>query len=142
MSLKPFILLLLTHIAPHTFWCLTYILSLCGCFALIPFIGLYNAFVLGFLGNAVLASATQAALIGYLVFSVTGLISYCAIAFLRPRLLWRAALFSLGITYLLLISATWARYRYIGPSEILPLLHFPATTDRSDIAELSMALKT
>ena len=99
-------------------------------------------FVLGFLGKSVLASATTAALLGYLVFSSTGLMSGWIISLFHPKSVWLPACVSLLLTGTLLAGTTWIRYKYVGISGLETILPLPATTGRTDADELSRALKT
>ena len=130
------------HVGFHTFWVLVYCVSLLGVFIFIPFVGCYIAFVLGFLGKSVLASATTAALLGYLVFSSTGLMSGWIISLFHPKSVWLPACVSLLLTGTLLVGTTWIRYKYVGISGLETILPLPATTGRTDADELSRALKT
>jgi hypothetical protein len=114
---------------------------LLGGFILIPLVGIYNAFVLGFMGQTVLASATRAALLGFVVFAATGLLSGWIISHFRPKSAWLPAFLSLLITGILLVSASLIRYTYLGVPGIQSVLPLPATTGRADADELSMALK-
>jgi hypothetical protein len=114
---------------------------LTGVFILIPLVGWYNAFVLGFVGNSVLASATRAALIGYLVFTATGLLSGWLISLLRLKAVWIPAFLSLALTSVVLVRASWVRHTSVGVAGIQSILPLPATTGRADADELSMALK-
>jgi hypothetical protein len=132
----------LVHVGFHTLWVLLFVISLLGVFALIPLVGWYNAFVLGFLGKGVLASATRAALLGYLVFSVSGLLSGWLISLLRPKSVWIFAFLSLVLTGVLLVSVTMVRYKTVGVPGLQTILPLPTTTGRADVDELSMALKT
>jgi hypothetical protein len=142
MTSSPLFRVFAVHVGFHTFWVLVYLASLFGVFILIPLVGWYNAFVLGFMGNSVLASATRAALLGYLVFAATGLLSGWLISFLRLKSVWIPAFLSLALTGVLLVSVTMVRYRTIGVSGLQTILPLPATTGRADVDELSMALKT
>jgi hypothetical protein len=131
----------LVHVGFHTFWVLLYLVSLLGVFILIPLYGWYNAFVLGFLGKSVLGSATRAAVLGYLVFSVSGLLSGWLISLLRPKSVWILAFLSLVLTGVLLVGVTMVRYRTIGVSELQTILPLPATTGRADAEKFTWALK-
>ncbi len=132
---------LLVHLGFHAFWMLLYCVMLLGVFVLIPLVGWYNAFVLGFLGKSVLASATGAAVLGFAVFGVTGLLSGWVISLFRPKLVWIPALFSLFVTGVVLVSATWMRYKYIGVAGLETILSFPARTGRADTDKLTWAIK-
>jgi len=131
----------LVHIGFHTGWVLLYLISLLGFFLLIPLIGTYNAFVLGFLGMPVLASTTSAALLGYIVFSVTGLLSGWLISRFRLKSVWLPEFLSLAISCVLLVGATFARYSFFGVAGIETILPLPITTGRADADEMGMALK-
>lgn len=130
------------HMGFHTFWVLVYLVSLFGVFILIPLVGWYNAFVLGFMGNSVLASATRAALLGYLVFAATGLLSGWLISLMRVNSVWIPALLSLALTCMVLVGASAIRLKSVGIAGLESILPVPATTGRADVDELSMALKT
>ena len=129
------------HLGFHTFWVLLYYISLRGVFILIPFVGWYDAFVLGFLGASVLATITRAMVLGYIVFLFTGLFSGWLISLLRTKLTGIAAVVSLCLTVVLLVSLTMVRYRTIGVSGLQNVLPLPATTGRADADQMSMALK-
>ena len=142
MTLSPLLRVFVVHVGFHTFWALVYALSLFGLFILIPLVGWYNAFMLGFMGNSVLGSATRAALLGYLVFAVTGLLSGWLISILRLKSVWIPACLSLALTAVLLIVASSMRHKSVGVAGFQSILGLPATTGRADVDELSMALKT
>lgn len=129
------------HLGFHGIWVLGYCLSLLGVFIFIPLVGLYNAFVLGFMGQSALASSTRAALLGFAVFSVTGLFSGWVISLFRPKIVWLPAFVSLGVSGILLTSATLMRHKHIGVPGIQTVLPLPATTGRADADEMAMALK-
>lgn len=141
MTSSPLFRVFVVHVGFHTLWVLIYGLGLLGMFMLIPLIGWYNAFVLGFMGNSVLGSATRAALLGYLVFGATGLLSGWLISLLRLKSVWIPACLSLALTGVLLVSLTMVRYRTVGVSGLQTILPLPATTGRADADEMSMALK-
>lgn len=132
---------LVVHLGFHAIWVFAYCLSLSGLFILIPLVGLYNAFVLGFMGGSVLASPTRAALLGFVVFSATGLLSGWFISQLRTRKVWLLAFVSVGVTGVLLLSVTLMRYRHVGVPGIQTILPLPTTTGRADADEMAMALK-
>ena len=142
MTSSPWFRVFVVHVGFHTFWVLLYLVSLLGVFILIPLVGWYNAFVLGFMGNSVLASATRAALLGYLVFAATGLLSGWLISLLRLKSVWILAFLSLALTGVVLVSASWMRHKSVGVAGFQSILPLPATTGRADVDELSMALKT
>lgn len=142
MTTNTLIRVLAIHVGFHTLWALLYALSLFGLFLLIPLVGSYNAFVLGFLGKSVLVSAGRAVLLAYLVFSITGLLSGWLISLYHPRSVWLPGFGSLLLTGALLISATWMRYKYVGVAGLETILPLPSTTGRADADEVSMALKT
>jgi hypothetical protein len=141
MTLSQLFRVFAIHVGFHTFWVLLYASSLLGLFALVPLVGWYNAFVLGFIGNSVLASAAWAVLVGYLVFAVTGLLSGCVISLVRPKSVWIPACLSLALTGVLLVGLTMARYRMMGSSGLQTILQIPATSGRADADEMAMALK-
>lgn len=132
---------LAVHLGFHTLWVLAYLVSLLGVFILIPFTGLYNAFVLGFMGKSVLSSSANAALLGYLVFLMTGLLCGWLISLFHPKSVWISAFCSLLSTCVLLVGASAIRYTVVGVSGIQSILPLPATTGRADADEMSMALK-
>lgn len=142
MTPSPLFRVFVVHVGFHTFWVLVYALSLFGLFVLIPLVGWYNAFVLGFMGNSVLASATRAALLGYVVFAATGLLSGWLISLLRLKSVWIPACLSLALTAVLLVVASSMRHKAVGVAGFKSILPLPATTGRADVDELSMALKT
>jgi len=120
---------------------LVYCISLLGVFALIPLVGSYNAFVLGFIGKNVLASATAAAMLGYLVFLATGFLSGWSISMFHPKSVWIPAFVSLLLSGALLMGATWMRYKYFGVSGLETILPLPAANGGTDADKLSMAMK-
>jgi hypothetical protein len=142
MTLSPLLRVFVVHVGFHTFWALAYVSSLFGLLILIPLLGWYNAFVLGFMGNSVLVSATRAALLGYLVFAVTGLLSGWLITLLRLKSVWIPACLSLALTAVLLITASSMRHKSVGVAGFQSNWSIPTTTGRPDVDELSMALKT
>lgn len=142
MTSNPMIRVVGVHLSFHAFWVLLYAASLFGVFLLLPLVGWYNAFVLGFLGKSVLASATRAALLGFVVFAVTGLLSGWVISLIRPKSVWLPALLSLFLTGVVLVGASWMRHKTAGIAGMQDVLPLPATTGRADVDELSMALKT
>jgi len=142
MTPSPFVRVFVVHVGFHTLWVLVYAVSLLGVFILIPLVGWYNAFVLGFLGKSVLASATRAAFLGYVVFALTGLLSGWIVSALRPRSVWIPACLSLALTGVLLTSASWLRHKMVGVSGLATMLPLPATTGRADADQMSLALKT
>src|SRR5436190_8323572 len=101
MQSNPFLRVVLVHVGFHALWVLLYLISLFGLFLFIPLIGWYQAFVLGFLGKAALISATRAALLGFVVFGVTGLLSGWAVSAIPPKSLWMRAFLSLFLTCVL-----------------------------------------
>ena len=142
MTSNPLFRVIAVHVGFHTVWVVVYLVSLLGVFILIPLVGWYNAFVLGFIGNNALASATQSALLGYLVFASTGLLSGWLILLLRVKSVWIPALLSLALTGVVLVSASVIRHKSVGLAGFQSILPIPATTGRADVDELSMALKT
>lgn len=142
MTPTPLFRVFAVHVGLHTFLVLVYLVSLSGVFILIPLVGWYNAFVLGFMGDSVLASATRAALLGYLVFAVTGLLSGWLVSLMRVKSVWIPALLSLALTGMVLVSASVIRHKSVGVAGLRSILPLPATTGRADVDELSMALKT
>jgi hypothetical protein len=122
-------------------WVIAYALGLLGAFVFIPFVGLYNAFVLGFLGPSVLASATRAALVGFAVFAATGMLSGWFISLFRPKSPWLPACFSLLSTGVILVAASVVSHKTVGVAKIQEILPLPATTGRPDLDRLAMALK-
>lgn len=132
----------LIHVAFHTFWAVIFLISLSGVFALIPLIGSYVSFVLGFLGSSVLASVTRGISLGFIVFSVTGLLSGWFISVFRPRSAWIPGLLSLCASIALLGSATWIRYTYFGVADLESVLPLPVSTGIPQHEALASALKS
>jgi hypothetical protein len=132
---------LAVHLGFHTLWVVLYCVSLLGVFILIPLVGWYNAFVLGFLGRIVLGSATRAALLGFIVFGTTGLVSGWVCSVLRPKSDWLFALISLFISGVLLVSVTWGRYKLVGISGLETMLPIPASSGSASAENLRWALK-
>jgi hypothetical protein len=129
------------HLAFHTAWVILYMISLLGVYLLIPIFGLYFPLVLGFLGAVSLTSIGNAALFGYLVFAFTGFISGLTISALRLNSRWMPSLLSLCLTLVLMISASVARFTFIGiPNEITNTL--PSSAGSDDVVDLVLAIKS
>jgi hypothetical protein len=141
MATKTIFKVWLVHAGFHTFWVFVFGLSLLGAFILIPLIGWYSAFVLGFMGTRVLSSTLEAMLLGYAAFSASGLLAGCLISLARPKAAWVPAFVSLLVTCLLFVGASWAHYKHIGLAELQTVLPLPETTGRPGTDELSLALK-
>ena len=135
------VFVLLVHLGFHTFWALLYYISLLGVFALVPVVGCYIAFVLGFLGKSVLVSTTVAVALGYVAFSATGLLSGFLISFFRPANIWVAACASVLLSVMLMIGATLIHYKSAAVSGLRGALPIPVTTGRPDAEDLAWALK-
>jgi hypothetical protein len=133
-----FWIILAAHLGFQAAWIVLFLLNRTGLFFFIPLVGLYNAFVLGFLGESVLISPARAALLGLVAFLGSGFVSASFIALFRPRSLWLPAVFSIAVTVVLFVSASLIRYTF-APQ---PALQLPTTTGRADIDQISMALKS
>jgi hypothetical protein len=130
------------HVGFHSLWVLIYLVSLTGVFILIPFVGLYNAFILGFLGKTVLVSPTQAVMFGYLVFALTGCLSGIAISQLRVTRIWIPGLLSLLVTVCLLVGVSWLRHAFTAAPGIESGFQLPRTTGIASVDRFRMALKS
>lgn len=115
MSKNIIIKVWLAHLAFHTLWVAIFLVSLLGVFLLLPLVGWYNAFILGFLGNVVLGSPFNGVLLGYIVFSVTGFVSGWLISLVRPKRVGILTALSLVVTIVLLISASWMKITSASP---------------------------
>jgi hypothetical protein len=130
------------HVGFHSIWVLIYLVSLTGVFILIPFVGMYNSFILGFLGKTVLVSPTRAVMFGYLVFALTGCLSGIAISQLRVTRIWIPGLLSLLVTVCILVGVSWLRHAVAGAPWIESGLQLPRTTGIASVDRFSMALKS
>jgi hypothetical protein len=132
---------LAVHLGFHTLWVLVFLVSLLGVFILIPFTGLYNAFVLGFMGKSVWVSPVNAAILGYLAFSLTGLLSGWFISLFHPKSVWLFAFCSVFATCVLFVTVSAVRYTAFGAPGLESILPLPATTGRADVDKFEWALK-
>jgi hypothetical protein len=127
------------HLGFHTAWVVVYVVSLLGVF--VPLIGLYIAFVLGFLGTDALDAPTRGPLLGYLVFMATGLTSGLLLSLVRPSAggIWRSGLYSLILSLLILIGASFARMVHVGVTGYRRVPPLPASTGMIDQDRLALA---
>jgi hypothetical protein len=127
------------HLGFHTAWVVVYVVSLLGVF--VPLIGLYIAFVLGFLGTDALDAPTRGPLLGYPVFMATGLTSGLLLSLVCPKPggIWRSGLYSLILSLLILVSASLAHMVHSGVAGYRRVSPLPAATGKIDQDKLALA---
>lgn len=142
MNTHPIFRVFLFHVGFHSFWVLLYIGSLLGMLILTSAVGMYNAFVLGFLGKSVISSATAAAVLGYVVFTITGFVSGWLISRFHPKSVALPACLTVVVAVGLLFVASLVHHRVTPLSSLASVITLPSTTGRPDADRMSMALKT
>jgi hypothetical protein len=134
---------LIVHVSFHLFWAVLALLSLVGVFLFIPFIGIYETFVLGFVFQAMPDSRIVAYAIGIMVFILTGMASAGVRKLFRKSTSWMAGVLSLIPTVVVLVVISFAllasginpRGALVGASPAADL------SDTGDFDELGVWIK-
>lgn len=133
----------IVHVSFHLCWAVLALLSLVGAFLFIPFIGIYETFVLGFVFQTMPDSRIVAYAIGIVVFVATGIASAGVRKLFRKSTSWMAGVLSLiptvvaliAISFALLASGINQRGALVGASPAADL------SDAGDFDELGVWIK-
>lgn len=125
---------ILVHVSFHLFWALLALLSLVGAFFFIPFIGIYETFVLGFVFQAMPDSRVVAYAIGVIVFVVSGMASAGVRKLFRKGTSWASGVLTLVPTIVALIVISFSLLAS-GINQRAALAGASASADLSDVGQ-------
>jgi hypothetical protein len=122
------------HVGFHLFWVLLALLSLAGAFFFIPFIGIYETFVLGVLFQAMPDSRGVAYAIGLALFIASGIASAGVRAVSHKATSWASGFLSLIATVFVLMVISLCLLSS-GVKQRAAVLGASSATDLSDIGD-------